>query len=387
MAPIFKPWIRGFALRLCGTLPIYRRSDDPALIHRNEDTFRACHEFLDSGGAVLIFPEGTSLTDRQIVQLKTGAARLALGQERRPGRHGCLTLLPVGLHFVERTRFRSDVAVSVGRPIELAPFVEAARTDEAEAVRQLTAHMQGVLEKLILNIPETDRVALVHGIERIYRSELGATPATVGVEVVRGMAECIEYFAERDPERIARAWHRVRRYQRHLEVLKIQDETLREMLPAGERLRQGVRLVGLGALGLLPALVGGLIHYIPYRLTGTVGALTRDPTRVAAYRIASAIVLYPACYLVLYLVLTRGLSWPVQSAAAALAVVALLGFHAMVYFNWLARQSQRIRLGLLKAANRRLVARLRRERLDIIEMCDRSRDDYLAAIRKPGIPA
>jgi len=34
---------------------------------------------------VLIFPEGTSLTDRQVVPLKTGAARLALGQERRPG--------------------------------------------------------------------------------------------------------------------------------------------------------------------------------------------------------------------------------------------------------------------------------------------------------------
>ena len=52
MAPIFKPWIRGFALRLCGTLPIYRRSDDPSLMQRNDDTFRACHEFLDFEEAV-----------------------------------------------------------------------------------------------------------------------------------------------------------------------------------------------------------------------------------------------------------------------------------------------------------------------------------------------
>src|SRR5262245_25682746 len=64
MAPIFKPWIRGFALRLCGTLPIYRRKDDPALMQRNDETFRECHAFLDRGGAVLIFPEGTSLEDR-----------------------------------------------------------------------------------------------------------------------------------------------------------------------------------------------------------------------------------------------------------------------------------------------------------------------------------
>src|SRR5262245_37987181 len=78
MAALFKPWIRGFGLRLCGTLPIYRRQDDPTLMHRNEDTFRACHELFDRGGAVLIFPEGTSLADRQVVPLKTGAARLAL---------------------------------------------------------------------------------------------------------------------------------------------------------------------------------------------------------------------------------------------------------------------------------------------------------------------
>mgnify|MGYP003694437553 CR=1 FL=1 len=57
MAPIFRPWIRGLALRLCGTLPIYRRQDDPGLTERNDDTFRACHQFLDGGGAVLIFPE------------------------------------------------------------------------------------------------------------------------------------------------------------------------------------------------------------------------------------------------------------------------------------------------------------------------------------------
>jgi len=29
MAPTFKPRIRGFALRLCGTLPVYRKQDDP----------------------------------------------------------------------------------------------------------------------------------------------------------------------------------------------------------------------------------------------------------------------------------------------------------------------------------------------------------------------
>src|SRR5262245_51234506 len=46
MAPIFKPWIAGALLRLGGALPVHRRVDDPAQMHRNEDTFRAVHAIL-----------------------------------------------------------------------------------------------------------------------------------------------------------------------------------------------------------------------------------------------------------------------------------------------------------------------------------------------------
>jgi glycerol-3-phosphate O-acyltransferase/dihydroxyacetone phosphate acyltransferase len=383
MAPIFKPWLRGFALRLCGTLPIYRRSDDPSLMQRNDDTFRACHEFLDRGGAVLTFPEGTSREDRSVVQIKTGAARIALGQEARAGQEGRLTVLPVGLHFAERTRFWTDVVVSVGRPIELAPFRAQAHSDGAEAVRALTARIQAALEKLILKI-EVDRVALVHAIEELYRSESPQAPGDSALGRARDMAECVEYFTRTNPERVALASERIAGYQRRLEELHIRDQTVREMLPAEGRVRERTRLVMLGLLGLIPALVGGAVHYLPYRASAAAGGWAGDPTRIASYRIGVGVVVFPLTYGLLAVLLTRALGWPALNVVIALAVTAALGLHALVYFNWLARQSRRIRLAFLKASNRRQVAALRRERRSLIQMCESSMREHRAAIGKSG---
>ena len=375
MAPIFKPWIRGFALRLCGTLPVYRRQDDPTQLHRNEDTFRACHALLDAGGAVLIFPEGTSLEDRRIVKLKTGAARIALGQEARPGQEGRLTLLPVGLHFAERTGFWTEVVASVGRPIELSPFRERAREDEAAAVRELTEHIQAVLERLILNV-EVDRVALVHAIEEIYRVEATGGVDAVKLGVARGVAECIEHFARRDPARVEAAAHRVGRYRDALDTLRIRDRTLREMLPAAGRLRERARLVTLGLLGIVPALIGGALNYVPYRLTGLAGKATKDPTRIAAYRLAAGVAIFPLAYAVIAFLLIRAAAWTAPRVAAVLAGAALLGVHALIYFQWLSRQWVRIRLVFLKASHRREVAWLRRERSDLIRTFDAALAEY-----------
>lgn len=384
MAPIFSPWIRGFALRLCGTLPVYRREDDPGKMDRNQDTFRACHEILDRGGGVLLFPEGTSRTDRSVVRVKTGAARLALGRDARPGTGDALVMLPIGLHFADRTRFQSDVSVSVGRPIDLEPFRLQARDDEPAAVRALTDHIQGVLEKLILNLPEDERAALVAAVERLYREEVRPhAPGAPDLGIARGIAEYVEHFSRTDPDRIVTAWYRIRRYERKLEALRIQDRAVREMLPRPGRTLERLRLVLLGLLGIVPAAVGAVIHYVPYRLSGEAARLARDPTRVAAMRIAVAVAVFPLAYAILAIALSRGLGWRPWTVVAALATLAALGIHALAYFQWLAHQRQRIRLVFLKASNRRLVARLRRERQDLLALFDRSRSEYLAG-RGPG---
>src|SRR5262249_12103568 len=97
-----------------GAVPVYRHSDG-ARVARNFETFARCREILARGATVAVFPEGQSHNQPGPAPLKTGAARIALETEARHGRLG-LRIVPVGLVYEDKQRFRSRVLVQVGDP-------------------------------------------------------------------------------------------------------------------------------------------------------------------------------------------------------------------------------------------------------------------------------
>ena len=57
-APLFSDPKTAWMVRAVGAIPVYRRVDDPTLMRRNTDMFRAAYEVLAHGAALGIFPEG-----------------------------------------------------------------------------------------------------------------------------------------------------------------------------------------------------------------------------------------------------------------------------------------------------------------------------------------
>ncbi|MGH7544596.1 MAG: 1-acyl-sn-glycerol-3-phosphate acyltransferase, partial [Gemmatimonadota bacterium] len=124
-APLFDGALRGPILRGLGGLPVHRRQDDPAQMHRNEATFDAAVDALRAGDAVLIFPEGMSHSEPGVIPLRTGAARIALRAEERADWALGLRILPVGLTYERKTLFRGRVTVAVGETLEAARWRDA----------------------------------------------------------------------------------------------------------------------------------------------------------------------------------------------------------------------------------------------------------------------
>jgi 1-acyl-sn-glycerol-3-phosphate acyltransferase len=376
---LFEPPLLGFVLRLVGTVPVYRKEDAAELMHRNVDMFGACQKLLASGGAVLIFPEGTSQGDRRIEKLKTGAARMALAYECAPGVTRGLVLLPVGLHFEARTTFRSELTLSVGHAIPLELLRALASSDEAQAVRALTDQIRAALEKLTLNVPSDELAKLVHDVQQLYLAELReATPRAPDLTLVRAIADSIEFYRATDPERLHRIWTDVVRYRRQLAALDLRDQAVRDLGSGGGG---SVRLVAGALIGLPFGLAGGAVHYVPYRLSGILGGLfASDPTRIAFSRIICGVVLFPLTYAAIAFVLYRMLGWNVESIVLTLTACVPLGLFSMRYYTWLRRERHRLRLALLASANRRIVVRVRRARRRIVRLLDRAREDYLASL-------
>jgi hypothetical protein len=262
--------------------------------------------------------------------MKTGAARLALAQEQRPGQQGRLTLLPAGLHFEDRTGYQSDVVLSLGKPIDLTPYRTLAGSDPRAAVVWLTAALQASLEELFLHIPEPEVTRLVHDLEHLYLDELkaGGDPRH-SLELARRVSDCVEYFRRTDPERVHRVWHRIAHYRRKLEALKLEDAALGEIERSPKRAFPTARHVVLGVLGLLPALLGGLIHYLPYRACGTIARrLAPHPTRITSARIGAGLMVLPLSYGVLALLLKANTGLPPRDIAIGVALMVCMGLLA-----------------------------------------------------------
>ncbi len=66
------------------------------------------------GGGLLIFPEGITYDEPALRPFKSGPARLALELEHRHGGKLGLKLLPVGLHYPSRGRYRGDALAHAG---------------------------------------------------------------------------------------------------------------------------------------------------------------------------------------------------------------------------------------------------------------------------------
>jgi 1-acyl-sn-glycerol-3-phosphate acyltransferase len=163
-APLFSIPLVGAVLRAAGCLPVYRRTDEPALTARNEDTFSAVAAALAGGAAVAIFPEGTSHDSPAMAPLKTGAARIALGA----GAAGVpLTIIPVGLVLADRDRARSEALVIMGPPVDWDDL-RSATPASGEAVRALTARTAAALAAVTLNLDAWADEPLVTTAEAVY---------------------------------------------------------------------------------------------------------------------------------------------------------------------------------------------------------------------------
>jgi hypothetical protein len=108
----------------------------------NDATFAAARALLAGGGALAIFPEGTPSHGRELLPLKTGAARIALGAEAEANWMLGLQVVPVALWFEEQIRAGTRALVLIGPPIAVAALCETYQADPLAATHTLTEQIR-----------------------------------------------------------------------------------------------------------------------------------------------------------------------------------------------------------------------------------------------------
>ncbi len=159
-------------------LPVYRTSEGVENLSENYKTFDACLSLFRQKGVVTIFSEGKCINEWHLRPLKKGTARLAIKawEENIP-----LRVLPLGINYSSFTRFGKNIFLNFGEIIT----ADQINMEMAEGLRHQVFNdlLRSQLEKLVLEIPKTDRQAQASKFElrpSPLKKILLAVPAAIG---------------------------------------------------------------------------------------------------------------------------------------------------------------------------------------------------------------
>ncbi|MEW6432028.1 MAG: 1-acyl-sn-glycerol-3-phosphate acyltransferase [Myxococcota bacterium] len=311
--PLFRAPVLGWLLKGLGALPVYRKQDHPGLMAKNDGTLDAAASALAEGKAITIFPEGKSHSAPQLSDIKTGCARIAL----RVARKGtALRIIPIGLTYAQKHRFRSRVHIEVGEPI-LVPALPQDVSGEAEVdwVLGLTARVGDALRNLTINLETWEDLALIETADQLFALRNGYREKDP--ERLRMIATGAGILRSVDPERFDEVKEDVLSYRARLETVRADPKDL--------TLHFQRRSLGLFVARNLAALVlgfplfalGMVLFAAPFlflRLFASVVPVSRD--RKATLKFVSALVMVP-----LWWTLLSAAGWALWGAGGMVVVM------------------------------------------------------------------
>lgn len=276
---LFRGGVAKWLLPKLNIIPVYRKQDDPTQMNKNADTFRKCYEHLEKGGAILIFPEGVSITERRLKPVKTGAARIALGAEARNDFKLGVKIINIGLNYDNPHKFNRDLFVNIHPPIETKNYAAAFKQDEFKAAEAITEEIRQQLEEVVISIQDEKTDDFVKDIETLYKHDLkkarGITEhdSIAEFSITQNIIKAVHYYSETEPAFVESMRARIKAYFGRLAEFNIEDEDISR----NRDTNKPFFLNNLGSLLFLilgfPVYVYGLINnFIPFEIPGLLAA-------------------------------------------------------------------------------------------------------------------
>jgi glycerol-3-phosphate O-acyltransferase / dihydroxyacetone phosphate acyltransferase len=292
-APLWRYPVVGWFVRKLDTIPVYRKQDNTS--GSNQETFEKSRDVLRSGGAIAIFPEGTTHDDPQLRELKTGAARIALSAGV-----GEVFVVPTGIYYTAKHVFRSAALVVFGEPLRVVSDGDT----NPEEVDALTNAIDAGLDAVTWQADSHAALDLIARAEDIVADGYDQ-PLAEELVLRRRFVEGYHYLRAHDPARLEKLQQAIVQFEAELRSARIDVHALRPRIPLTRLLRVVV---------MLPlALVGAVVSYPTYRLIGFLakrfakgeGAVT------ATIKFLAALALYPLTYIAIAVLAGARWGWVV----------------------------------------------------------------------------
>jgi phosphate starvation-inducible membrane PsiE len=263
----------------------------------NEDSFEACYKVLEAGKTLVIFPEGNSILERQLRELRTGTARIALETENRNGGKLNLKIVPLGLFYSKAEKFRSSVMVNVEQGLFAADYLEEYQENNSIAAKKLTEKFRIHLERVLITTESSEQEKLIENIFEIIREVQHYKNVEENTQLLQTIKDKLEEIQLVQPYLVEEIQNIVQAIHWQSEKLEIKKEFLSKRFRSKRFINQIIFSTLLIILGL-PIFIFGLIQSIlPFQLTSfLMPKLVKNVEYYAPIAILLGLVFYPLNY-------------------------------------------------------------------------------------------
>lgn len=379
---LFKGKFAKWILPKLNIIPVYRKQDDPNQMIKNEETFHKCYEHLEKGGAILMFPEGISITERKLREIKTGAARIVLGAEARNKVKLNTKVITIGLNYTDPHKFNNDLFVNIGKPINVSDYNEEYSKDTYKGARILTEAIRLNLEKLIININDEHTEQLISKIEMLYKQKLSKdlgiseNDKQADFKLTKNVVDSVNYYIQTNPDRAKKMNSRIDEYLNKLNQLGLTDSDLQQNQQNKSLISGSIKSFLTIVVGF-PIYVYGLINnYLPFEIPGRIAKKTIKRNE---FKGAIVMVIGMLTFIVFYtaqIVLVWKSTNQVWISTLYAISIPFTGFFAYWYFHTF--EKIRAKWILMKVFYKKsmLISSLINEREQIISEFDKAKEEF-----------
>ena len=384
-APLFDVPVFGALMRALGMVPAYRGQDDKAQVRKNLETLDVGAAHLRRGEAVGIFPEGKTHDRDGVEQVRTGAARIAWAAAQGNGR---VWVVPLGLNFERKERFRSSVWVRVGEPLEVGAWFRARGEEERKAVRGLTEEIDARLKQVVVHLYEERWQPILPELEVLLPPRgADAQDSIAALRQRKRLADAMNFFFASDGARSEQVASAIEQHRAQLAAGGLRVDSPVVQLN-GARLASQLFTDTLWLLpGLLPAIAGTLHHLVPFAVTrGVTRLITRaGRTTIALNRLLIGLPIYAIWYAAMWLLIaTHHAVWVAWLWTALMPFCGIGALH----YAWRVRHAGRAWWSELRMLARRgELQRLRIEQDGLRQRIEQLRAEYYATKPQRGTAA
>ncbi|MCM1132780.1 MAG: 1-acyl-sn-glycerol-3-phosphate acyltransferase [Ruminococcus flavefaciens] len=137
---LFKNKFFAWLIRSLGAFPVARGKGDTGVL----DT---AIEALRNGRSLIIFPEGTRSKDGKVHRGHSGAAVISAKSQKK--------IIPVGIVFGEKLKFRTKITVKYGEPIDPSEYIDQPSDPNPRQLVKLKNRYMADIKQLVEGEPDS----------------------------------------------------------------------------------------------------------------------------------------------------------------------------------------------------------------------------------------